>query len=104
MYSIFYILYSTKVVGLTSVIKTDHSAIVATTKGGVKDRNKSTIKKTFRRKSPNQHASLLSELKDFDDSTIRNILDLQEAWDAFYLQMSSWLDSFYPLRTVSITN
>src|SRR5688572_19210879 len=79
-------LYSTKV--LASVIKTDHRAIIVVTNtDGVRDRNKCSTKRIFRKKTPNQNASLLSDLKDFDDSSIRSILDPQESWDAFYKQM-----------------
>jgi len=94
-------LYKIKVV--TSVIYTDHKAIVAFVDSPPIDRNKRSTKTSYRKRSPDQHASLLRSLQDFaEDDTIA--ADPQAAWDSFYDDAKGRLDKFYPTRTVTISS
>lgn len=52
--------------------------------------------------NPSQHARLLQDQCNFDDSILTSIEDPQEAWDAFYLVTQGWFDNYYPLRTITI--
>lgn len=66
-------LYNVKVI--TSVINTDQKAIVATTVMQFSDLKKKHIKLSFRRRSPDQHANVLTSLKDIQDDQFLNIED-----------------------------
>ena len=48
------------------------------------DRTKPSKVRTFRQKTPGQHASLLSYLRDFDNRTHSPAKDPCPAWDDFY--------------------
>ena len=69
---------------LLSKLKTDHKAVVATLEGNVRDRTKHAEKRFYRRRTPDQHANILLELRHFDDSNLVSICEPQAAWDAFY--------------------
>ena len=86
--------YNIKVI--TSTVRSDHRAIVATDDRKVQDRSKTSTKRCFRRRTSNQNASLLAGLREFDDSGLMSISDPQEAWDAFYCMLHKWMDEYYP--------
>src|SRR6218665_3388763 len=96
------ILYTVKVI--TSPIRTDHKAIVATNDGRFTDPSKTRSKIFSRRRSPDHHASLLGSLRSLDVREFQTITDAQEAWNLFYLQALGLLDHFYPVRSVTITS
>jgi Reverse transcriptase (RNA-dependent DNA polymerase) len=95
-------LYDVKVI--TSVINTDHKAIIATADGNITDLHKTHNKVSFRKRSPNQHASLLQSLKEISVDQFEGITDPQEAWDFFYKDAGDRLGHYYPLRTITITS
>lgn len=89
---------------VASAIKTDHKAIIATTYGTVYTRNKRSRQASYRRRSPDQHATLLRSLQEVDLSHILNITNPQKAWDAFYLEALGKLDLIYPIRVATMTS
>jgi len=94
-------LFNIKVIA--SAARTDHRAIVATAEKRVYDRSKRAEKRSYRRRTPEQHANTLHQLSNFDDSRLLNITDPQRAWDALYDVLLAWLDAYYPLRVVTVT-
>src|SRR6218665_1497076 len=96
------ILYTVKVI--TSPIRTDHKAIVASNDGRFTDLSKTRSKICFRRRSPDHHASLLGSLRSLDLSEFQAITDALQAWNLFSLQALGRLDPFYPVRSVTITS
>jgi Reverse transcriptase (RNA-dependent DNA polymerase) len=89
---------------LASSVKTDHKAIIATSTGQVHSRNKQPVKVKFRRRTPQMHAALLTELSRADLSHIYAEADPQSAWDRFYRDALDRLDRVYPMRTITITS
>src|SRR6218665_653842 len=89
---------------ITSTVRTDHRAVLATTGEQVKDRAKKSEKRLYRRRTPGQHTNLLQHLRNFDDSLLVSIPDPQLAWDAFYHLTLKWLDDYYPLWSVTVTS
>ena len=85
---------------VSSVIKTDHKAIIASTSSNIINLNKSKIKKTFRKRTPDQHANLLINLEDYDPQHLLCLDNPKEAWKQFYHDSLSYLDKFYPERTI----
>src|SRR6218665_1086492 len=53
---------------VTSPVRTDHKAILATTTKDIRDRAKRSTTKIIRKRSPNQHANHLHDLASFDTS------------------------------------
>jgi len=95
-------LYTIRVIN--SPLNADHKAIVATTEGTFTAHNKTRTQVYFRKRSPDQHASLLRSLKNLDLNEFRNLADPQEAWNLFYTQASSRLEYYYPSRKITITS
>src|SRR6218665_3618241 len=89
---------------ITSTVRTDHRAVLATTGEQVKDRAKKSEKRLYRRRTPGHHAKLLQHLRNFDDSLLVSIPDPQLAWDGFYHLTLKWLNDYYPLRSVTVTS
>src|SRR6218665_2368853 len=89
---------------LTSTVQTDHRVILASVQAAPRDRTKTTSQRTFRQKSPGQHADILLHLKDFDDRLQCNVIDPGPAWDEFYAMSTAWLDRFYLTRTITVTS
>lgn len=85
-------LYTIRVI--SSPLNTDHKAIVAKTEGTFTAHNKTRTQVYFRKRSPDQHASLLRSLQ--------NLSDPQEAWNLFYTQATSRLEYYYPSRKITI--
>jgi hypothetical protein len=93
---------SVKVV--TSAVKTDHKAILAIADRIVTNRNKNPVKAVFRKRSPAQHATLLSSLSRLDVDPFRALTDPQSAWDEFYREEEERLNSIYPIRSITMTS
>src|SRR6218665_2641523 len=91
-------LYTIKVV--TSLIRYDHRAIVATIDGKFTDLHKTRSQISFRRRSPDQNAALLDSLRSLDVSEFLEIYDAQEAWNF----SNTRLERIYPIRTITITS
>src|SRR6218665_1716602 len=88
---------------ITSAVRSDHRAILATSEEGVRHRTKTTFQKKFRRRTPGQHASLLQHLAHFE-SDAKEVMEPEVAWRDFYSTIIGWLDQFYPTRTISTTS
>src|SRR6218665_1030453 len=86
------IAYQVKV--FASAVRSDIKAILATVGTPPRDRTKRQTKRTFRRRTSGQHASLLQALSTFNEADIHT--DSVTDWDKFYLITTSWLDQFYP--------
>src|SRR6218665_61727 len=93
--------YQVKVIRFA--VRTDHSALLATTEAGVRDRTKTSYRKSFRRCSPEQHANLLLHLRNFDSGD-KEVIESEQAWREFYDITLGWLEQFYPLCTVTVTS
>lgn len=65
------------------MVKTDHKSFMATTADTVTDRSKGSVKRGFRLRTPNQHTSILHDLRDSDSRPTEAIPDLQAGRDGF---------------------
>ena len=93
-----------KVRVVTSVVKSDHKAVVACTDDNPCARPKSTIQRTYRPITPNQHASFLkfASTTTLHKSQSTSESDTQLEFDQFYRSSLHLLDQFYPEKTVTI--
>src|SRR6218665_1496333 len=66
---------------VSSSVRSDHKAVLATAFVS-SDRSKTSKKKLYRRRTPSQHASLLNDLRSFDDSYLLTESDPETAWNA----------------------
>ena len=57
----------------------------------------------MRKRSPAQHATLLSSLPRHDEQPVLSITDPQTAWDEFYREAEGRLNAIYPLREITMT-
>ena len=89
---------------ITSVVKTDHKAVVAYPSQNQCAPLKTTTKRTFRKKSPNQHASFLKFISAVDIDNNQPSHDTQAEFDHFYNTALLLLNEFYPERTISISS
>ena len=80
----------------------DQKAILATVGMPPRDRTKRQTSHTLRRRTPRQHAAMLQALSAFDEADCAT--DGVSDWDQFYHTTTSWLDMYYPERTVSISS
>jgi len=88
---------------ITSAVRTDHEAILATPGEEIQDRTKTSSTRTFRRRSSGQHAELLYHLRNFSSEQYE-VTEPDVAWSEFYATIIEWMDTFYPLRTITITS
>jgi len=88
---------------VTATGKSDHKAVIAYTGPKIKTVNKSRQQLTFRRRSPNQHASFLNHISSLDITFDAN-KNVQDNFNEFYQILLKLLDRFYPLRTITITS
>jgi len=82
-----------------AVGKTDHKAIVAHSEPTASLQRKETLQRTFRHKSPSQHAQFLKYLSDYcsdHDADDTHINDLQHEFDKFYDMALNLFNRFYP--------
>ena len=94
--------YHVKVI--TSSVRTDHKAILATMEGGIRDRAKKSCVKLFRRRTPGENASLLLQLRNFEPPSMADESDIQTAWEKFYMTIGGWLGLHYPQWAITITS
>ena len=94
----------TNIIILDSAIKTDHKAIVATSRTHITSLNKRATSVVFRKRTPQQNAALLECLSKIDLTPLQSIEDPQTAWDQFYSIVVNALNIIYPPRSVTITS
>lgn len=66
--------------------------------------NKKHTERDFRRRTPDEHASLLAGLRDIQEDKFLKIHDPLDAWDLYYKESTERLNLYYPLRTITITS
>lgn len=90
---------------VSSVVRSDHKAVVAYT-----DNNKSagpkktSTKLVYRTKTPEQNALFLQTATEINFDFIQTEDDAQTQFDTFYNVVLLLFDYFYPLRTITITD
>ena len=102
-------LYSTVRV-VSSVVKSDHKAVVATSGGAAAPISKTSRQHTFRPRTPSQNANLLQHLATIDlrsrpdPEELSRTPDPQAVYDSFYAFALALLEEFYPERTITVTS
>ena len=95
---------------VSSVVKSDHKAVIALLSGAVATVAKVRHKRRCRPRTPSQNASLLQHLAVIDMGNRPDVDDLartiepQTFYDEFYAFTTGLLDAFYPERTVTVTS
>ena len=87
-----------------SVVKSDHLVVVAYSEGAPHVQTKTCVQRTFRRKSPTQHALFLRHVSAVDIGDDLPSASTQSEFDNFYNTALGLLGEFYPERTISITS
>src|SRR6218665_4230854 len=87
---------------ITYAVRSDSKAILATSGTPPRDRTKCQIRRTFRRRTPGQHASMLQMLSAFNDEGQQS--DSGVPWNEFYQITTNHYYEFYPERAVSISS
>ena len=95
-------IYSTVRV-ITSVVKSDHKSIVAYTSPNQSASVKVTTQRTFRKKSPTQHASFLKFVSATQIDNNQPTEDTQGEFDQFYINALYLLNHFY-LERITVTS
>jgi len=89
---------------VNSTVKSDHKAVVAyRDRVHVKPLNKSRYRRTFRRRTPAQHARFLEHVSTLQIEVDDNA-DTQTNFDTVYSIMLDLLDTFYPEREITVTS
>ena len=93
-----------KVQVLTSVVRSDHKCIVAYADPTKSAATKTTTQRTFRTKTPTQHALFLEHVSAelFDNPNPST--DVQEEFDFFYDKLLDLFNNYYPLRTITVSS
>ena len=90
---------------VTSVLKSDHRAVVAYSQNRPNCATKKTTQRvTFRAKTQDQHASFLNHLRSLDMNSPQSLGDTQGEFDHFYNTAFQLLNQFYPVRTITVTS
>ena len=88
-----------------STIKSDHRAVIASASNtNITDLHKVKTQYQYRKRTPDQRATLLSYLSTFSWDTVYQQTDTQSAFDVFYGLTLDILNRFYPLQTITTTN
>ena len=87
-----------------STISTSHKAVIISPRNNIKDLHKVKTQHQYRRRTPNQHAALLSCLQELSWDDVTQIPDVQSAFNRFYEKALFLLDHFYPLHQITVTN
>ena len=95
-------MYSTVRV-ISSIVRSDHKAVVAMSDGEVKLHCKNRQRRTFRPKTPSQNARFLQHLAE-TGFTSHTSTETQAAYDSFYAVALNLLNSFYPERTNTVSS
>jgi hypothetical protein len=95
---------------VSSVVKSDHKAVVAMSREAATSIGKTKQQRTFRRKTPAQNARFLRHLAAIelsirpDPEELVRTPDPQAFYDSFYMFAIGLLDEFYPERTITVTS
>lgn len=91
---------------VVSVVKSDHQAVVAYADVNQCHQVKTTSRRTYRKKTPAQHAQFLQHAAaiDFGSGSHQLSDDVQNQFDSFYDTAMWLLDRYYPEHTVTVTN
>jgi hypothetical protein len=99
---------------VASVVKSDHRAVVMyADQTQCAHLTKKTFKRTFRSKTPTQHALFLQHIAKMQQENLNNNMlkcfppekaDTQLEFDIFYSTAHSLLNQFYPERTITVTS
>ena len=87
-----------------STISTSHKAVIISPRNNIKDLHKVKTQHQYRRRTPNQHAALLSCLQELSWDDVTQTPDVQSAFNRFYEKALFLLDHFYPLHQITVTN
>ncbi len=93
-----------KVRVVSSVVKSDHKAVVEYTDSSTIYSFKTTTKRCYRRRSPSQHANFLQHVAAIDLCGMLSTAETQCEFDTFYAEACQLLNDFYPERTITITS
>jgi len=85
-----------------SVVKSDHKAVIVCNDQRVATCNKRKDIKTYRKKSPNQHASFLEHIATIE--FYLPLTDIQAAFDQFYSTALFLYNHFYPERSLTVSS
>jgi Reverse transcriptase (RNA-dependent DNA polymerase) len=88
---------------VTSLVRTDHKAVIASTSHERRN-NKVTIGKNFRRKSPAHNAQFIQHAALVDFNCYDADIDTQTAFDNFYNVAIGMLDIFYPECSITVSS
>ena len=88
---------------ITSTVRSNHKAIVAFTQQRP-NCSKTTVHRTFRRKSPSQNAHFLRLLAEINFNCYGADMDVQTAFDNFYSVDVGLLETCYPVRSITMTS
>jgi len=89
---------------VTSVVKSDHRAVVAYTTRNQCTQVKTSTKSVYRQKSPSQHAAFFQHAVTVNFHQNESDENVQSQFDSFYTVAYNLLEMFYPERTVTITS
>ena len=88
---------------VASAVRSDHKAVIAYNGPMRQALNKEKRLVTFRRRTPTQHAMFLQYLTDnTPDFTVSE--DVQTGFNRLYDTMTCLLDTFYPIRRITVTS
>ena len=89
---------------VTSIVRSDHKAVVAYADQSQCPQVKTTTKLVYRRRTPSQHAAFLQYAADLDFGLAREDVgsDAQSQFDQFYNVAYQLLDAFYPECTITV--
>jgi len=88
---------------VTSTVRSDHKAIIAYTGQQRLPLNKRKERRTYRRRSPAQHARFLEYASQLNIE-LTSDADMQTNFDTVYAIMYDLLDHFYPDREITVTS
>jgi len=91
---------------VTSVLRSDHKAVVAYADQSQCPQVKTSTKLVYRRRTPSQHAAFLQCAADLDFGLARVDVgsDAQSQFDQFYTVACQLLDAFYPECSITVTS
>ena len=98
-------MYSTVRV-ISSIVRSDHKAVVAMPEEEVGLHCKHKQRRTFRPKSPSQNAQFLQYLAEtgFGFDNQHALMETQAVYDSFYAEALNLLNGFYPERTITVSS
>ena len=89
---------------VSSVVKSDHQAVVAYSDVNQCALPKQNFQRTYRPTSPDQHAHFLRYISEIDiNINIVQANSTESEFDNFYNIVAGLLNTFYPLRTITTT-